>query len=296
LPRAEATAEVLDTVRRDPHLLGQTTTRWTLATIGACCPWLVDRDPATIWQVLDALGIHWKRGKQHVHSPDPDYQAKKAYLAQIQQHVQAHPDRHVLLSLDEVTLFQQPSVAQTWEQQGRHDPLAERSHQKDRCWRVVATLDAASGQVVAWGRTHLSVATLVQFYADLRATYPQAERLYVVQDNWPVHFHPDLRAALEPQDAPWPFYQPANWPTMPHPAALRKWGDWQLPIQLVALPTYASWLNPIEKLWRWLRQTVLHHLRLAQEWSRVKAAVMEFLSQFAGPSPSLLHYVGLAPD
>lgn len=296
LPPAEATADLLAIVRRDPHVLGQETARWTLATIGACCPWLAERDPATIWHVLEALGLHWKRGKQHVHSPDPDYQAKRAYIAQIQQRVQAQPEREVLLYLDEVTLFQQPSVAQTWEQSGRHDPLAERSHQKDRLWRVLATLDAASGRVCAWGRTHLSVATLVHFYAEVRAAYPQAARLYVVQDNWPVHFHPDLRAALEPQEAPWPFYQPANWPTTPSPTALRKWGDWQLPIQLVALPTYASWLNPIEKLWRWLRQTVLHHHHLAQDWPALQEAIMAFFLQFAGPSPSLLHYVGLAPD
>jgi hypothetical protein len=28
-------------------------------------------------------------------------------------------------------------------------------------------------------------------------------------------------------------------------------------LQSVWLPTYAPWLNPIEKLWRWLRQDVL---------------------------------------
>ncbi|MBE2197018.1 MAG: transposase, partial [Anaerolinea sp.] len=31
------------------------------------------------------------------------------------------------------------------------------------------------------------------------------------------------------------------------------------------LPTYASWLNPIEKLWRWLRADVLYNHDLAHD-------------------------------
>ena len=45
-----------------------------------------------------------------------------------------------------------------------------------------------------------------------------------------------------------------------------RWGGWQLPIQLVPLPTYASWCNPIEKLWRQLRQELLHLHRFADRF------------------------------
>ena len=33
-------------------------------------------------------------------------------------------------------------------------------------------------------------------------------------------------------------------------------------IEPVWLPTYAPWLNPIEKLWRWLRQEVRNTILL----------------------------------
>ncbi|MBK9335612.1 MAG: transposase [Lewinellaceae bacterium] len=32
-----------------------------------------------------------------------------------------------------------------------------------------------------------------------------------------------------------------------------------LPVQLHFLPTYASWLNPIEKVWKMLKQDLVHN-------------------------------------
>ena len=42
-------------------------------------------------------------------------------------------------------------------------------------------------------------APLRRSFHAVAAADPQAERLYIALDNWPVHFHPDLRAALPPQ-------------------------------------------------------------------------------------------------
>ena len=66
-----------------------------------------------------------------------------------------------------------------------------------------------------------------------------------------------------------------------------------LPIQLLPLPTYASWCNPIEKLWRWLKQGVLHLHRYANDWQLLKQKTKEFLDQFEQTSADLLRYVGL---
>ena len=70
-------------------------------------------------------------------------------------------------------------------------------------------------------------AKVIQFYKQLDAAYPDVERLLVVQDNRSIHTHADVLGAL------------ARWPR----------------IEPVWLPTYSPWLNPIEKLWRWLRRT-----------------------------------------
>jgi transposase len=59
------------------------------------------------------------------------------------------------------------------------------------------------------------------------------------------------------------------------------------------LPTYAPWLNPIEKLWRWRKGDVLKQHRLAADWHALRQRVNAFLDQFATGSRALLRYVGL---
>ncbi len=92
--------------------------------------------------------------------------------------------------------------------------------------------------------------------------------MYVVQDNWSIHRHPDVVEALT---------------SMPR-------------IEPVWLPTYAPWLNPVEKLWRKLKQEVLHLHRLSEQWERLKQRVAAFLASFSSGSAALLRYVGLLPD
>jgi transposase len=75
-------------------------------------------------------------------------------------------------------------------------------------------------------------------------------------------------------------------------AALTQWPH----LRPVWLPTYAPWLNPIEKLWRWLRQDVLKLHRLVSDWPRLRQRVRDFLDQFQHGSEALLRYVGLLGD
>jgi transposase len=89
----------------------------------------------------------------------------------------------------------------------------------------------------------------------------------LVLDNWPLHTSPVARAAMA-----------------------------QHHITPLYLPTYASWLNPIEKLWRWLRQDIIHLHPQAANLEPLRAQVRQFLDQFANGSAQLLHYVGLPAD
>lgn len=158
----------------------------------------------------------------------------------------------------------------------------------------MAALDVRTGQVHWRRRSQITVATLVAFFRDLVAAY-DGRPVVVVLDNWPVHFHPDLLAALVPQTTPYRLPRPGHWPTEPSAAARTKWGHLHLPIQFLPLPTYAAWLNPIEKLWRWLRQTVVHLHPWADNLTALWLAVAAFLDRFAAGSAALLRYVGLAP-
>lgn len=287
---------MLDVVRRTPRLFGIDRTRWTQASVGEVIPWLADHTPSGIWRVLDDLEVVLKRGRDHVHSPDVAYDAKRAAIAACLDAARESEGKIVALFQDEVTLHRQPSLAPAYAARGRDQPLAARSHRGDATTRIIGTLDALDGRVVCRRRRTLDVPALVGFSRAVVAAYPEAERIDLILDNWPVHFHPDLLVALQPQACPFPFPRPGNWPTEPSDDAVRKWGRLQLPIRLVPLPTYASWLNPIEKLWRWLRQEVVHLHPWADDLPTLYAEADRFLARFAAEAPAcrdLLRYVGL---
>lgn len=272
----------------DPRKHGQRRTRWTLDGLGAVVPEFAGASRSGIWRILARYGLRRKRGRDHIHSPDPRYQEKLSYLATVKARVAAAAGAAVLLYGDEVTYYRQPSIGYGYAEAGRAEPRAERSTRSNGTSRVVGTLDAATGRVISRQQAKIGVPALIRFYRDLVAAYP-GQRIFLVLDNWPVHYHPDVLAALEPQTSPFPFFRPPAWPNEPNPKAKRL----NLPIQLVPLPTYSPWLNPIEKLWRWLKQDVLHLHRSADNVPALRTLVRDFLARFQDGSTDLLRYVGL---
>ena len=243
-------------------------------------------------QLLKRLKISYKRSRDYLHSPDPHYDAKTAWIAQHLEKASQDPERWPFFYFDEVSYSRQPSRARAYEAQGSVQPLARRSYRSDSAFRVLAALNAFTGQVTYRQRSKTNLPCLTGFWYDLRSVYPTAERLYIVLDNWPVHFHPDVLAPLTDQHFPFPVHLSHIWSGLPSKRA--RFDD--LPIQLLQLPTYASWLNPIEKLWRWLKQDQLHLHRLADDWHQLRDQVARFRDQFAEPSPALLRYTVLLPD
>ena len=286
-------------VERDPLVLGHQRARWTLSTLRESLPWLRLTCDSALHRVLERLDIVYKRARRYIRSPDRLYQEKKHYIearkAEVEAAHRSGSGRLVLLYQDEMSYYRQPSLARAYAERGcggRHQALAFESHRSNTRARLVGCLNALTGQVHFRQRSKIGVVQLVAFYQELAAAYPEAETIYVVQDNWPVHFHPGVVKHLARQDWPWPFRAHPDWP---QPAQVVREAV-VLPIQLLCLPTYASWLNPIEKLWRWLRQEVLHLHRLSDAWAELKQRVEAFLEQFIDGSQALLRYVGLLPD
>lgn len=274
-------------IHQSPRQAGQAQTRWTLKALRKTCVWWQGRTLAGVWKVLQRLELHWLRGRDHIHSPDAHYQAKLDWVGLLKDLVQRLPEQHVLLWQDELTYYRQPTLSATWEAAG-DQARAERSYRSNAAWRVVAALNPADGRVHYGQAKHIDLSTLIKFYGQLCDAYPN-QQIWLVQDNWPLHFHPQVLAALQPQESPFLGQVSWSWRTMrpPPPSAV------PLPIQLVPLPTYAPWCNPIEKLWRKLKQDVLHLHPWADDLQVLRQQVALFLEQFAHGSPDLLRYVGL---
>ncbi len=268
----EEVAQLRESLRQSPPAVagqGPAPTRWTLAYQKQALPLWEDYTLSGIWRRLRAWGITYRRGRQAVHSPDPEYEHKRDYVHQCVQEARERPGQTVALYLDELSYYRQPSVAPCWwdPHGGSTQPLGRLSHRSNTVGRVVGALNAATGQVLSAQGSKIGVRKLCQFYEQLRAAYPQAQRICLIQDNWPVHFHPQVQAAAQAAG-----------------------------IEMVRLPTYAPWLNPIEKLWRKLKQEVLHMHRLSDEWEQLQQRVEDYLAAFASGSKDLLHYVGLLPE
>jgi transposase len=249
-----------------PTAKGPPPSRWTLRAVRASFPWLKEYTLSGVWRLLRRYDLHIRAAQVRQHSPDPDYVAKVDHLLECLRDAAAHPTEVVLVFLDEMGYYRWPAEGRSWGPAAPEaPPLADREGPNNKQWRVIGALNALSGRVdyldaYIIGREKLSV-----FYRQLVAAYPDAKRIYVVQDNWSIHAHPDVQAALS-----------------------------ELPqIEVVWLPTYAPWLNPIEKLWRWLREQVLTLHRLAGDWHALRERVNAFLNQFAEEAQVLLHYVGL---
>ena len=224
-------------------------------------------------------------------SPDDAYEAKCQILQTIRRQALKNNPNGVLLYQDEVSYESEPSLAKAYGAEGNRQPKASHRPSNQHKARIAGAMDAQTGEVQYLQSEKIGRKELITFYEQLVETWPD-QRLYMVQDNWPVHFHPQVMETLETQISPWTFWIPDNWPN--NKEAIQH--DGPLPIQIVRLPTYAPWLNPIEKLWRWLKQNVIHMHELADDWSKLKRKVISFLDRFQTGSQQLLKYTGLLPD
>ncbi len=239
--------------------------RWSLNVVRAHFDWLADYTLSGVWRVLQKLDMQWKHGYVRQWSPDPEYADKLAYLEKCLKQVAKDPTRFALLFLDEMGYHRWPSAARDWIARSAGAPLAEHGAVNNQQWRVIAALNAYSGRVSYLQNYIVGRQQVITFHEQLHERYRRFEQVFVVEDNWNVHTHPDVHAAV---------------------AGLPR-------LERVWLPTYASWLNPIEKLWRWTRQRILHHHDMSDRWPELRQRVAAFFDQFADGSRALLRYVGL---
>jgi putative transposase len=234
-----------------------------------CTPLAGVNTQSGIWQRLKRWDIRWKRGRLQVTSPDPGYASKLQAIAQALQRAKAQPAQVSLLYADETTCYRQPFAGPSWHEQGpagHNQPSAQQAHCKNSVRRVVGTLDALTGRVIYQANTKIGVFALAAFLKQVRQAYGSERDLVLIWDNWPIHFLDKVLASAKEQR-----------------------------IDLLLLPTYAPWTNPIEKLWRKLKQEILCMHKHSQDWQLLQEQVHTFLKSYDRPAPDLLHYVGLAP-
>nr|WP_307961654.1 transposase [Salinispora arenicola] len=109
----------------------------------------------------------------------------------------------------------QPRPGRAWRPQG-HPCDSEPPTPATTAWHMIAALDLATGRRHYRIRDRKRWREFLSFLKTLRRRRPD-DRLYLICDNFSPHKHPEVRA----------------WSAANH-------------VELVFLPTYASWLNWIE--------------------------------------------------
>jgi len=251
-------------LHQSPRRYGVSRTRWRLQDVGKALKWLEGCSEPGIYKILKRLGFSRKRAMNFIHSPDPDYHRKWKAILQAFEEAVNYPDEVVFVFLDEFSYYRQPTLACAYHATGKTLPHACQVVRSNTRTRLIAVLNGLTGKVIYLQRSKIGVQALQEFYQQVRAEYPHAKTIYVVQDNWPVHKLPEVMQSMQDNH-----------------------------VTPLFLPTYASWLNPIEKLWHWLKQDILHLHTLASDLGTLRSQVRDFLDGFAAGSDPLLRYVGL---
>lgn len=176
-----------------------------------------------------------------------------------------HPGEVVLLFTDEASFYRQPSQAWLWASMGRIQPRLRYSHRANTLMRVVGLLEAVKARVHVWDFPSVTADRLARCFKQIGSLYPEAQKLFLVLDNWPVHTHPKVQEAMAKEPR----------------------------LQVIFLPTYAPWLNRIEKLWRWVKQQVTHTHPWCDDFRLFRQQVLAEFQRLASGSPQLKRYCGL---
>jgi len=178
-----------------------------------------------LWRILRERGIRFQHHKTWKASPDPDFEAKKDRVLDL---YAQPPEGSRVLCLDEFgPLNLQPRLGRGWHPM-KHPARFRATYRRTAGVRhLLAAYDPATGRMYGHIRSTKTWREVRELLRSLRARFD--EHLIVVLDNFSPHHKRELRDWAAAHD-----------------------------IELVYLPTYASWLNLIECQFQALRRFALN--------------------------------------
>lgn len=251
---ADARATLRRTLAESPTEQGYPHTVWTVPLLARHLHRVVGLvlSASTLRRLLHALGYVWRRAKlgpAPVH--DPDTAARLAAIEAVQAEA-ARPDAALHMCYEDETHVQLlPLVRAMWRPRGRPQPIPTPG--TNRKFSIFGALDAVTG---AWHYRMCERACgdeFVAFLEHLCDAYPTG-RIVLVLDNAGIHFCRCVQAWLEG-----------------HPR-----------VALLPLPRYSPHLNPVEHVWKVLKDAVAAN-RACTDLEALQQRVQHFFAQFQHP-------------
>jgi len=193
----------------------------------------------TLRTLLQQAGLSWKKGKKLLAKANPEKRAQfvEEFQALYERMVQGEVR---IIYIDEIHLHQDLDVGYTWAPKGK--PAWRQSTSPSLSQRInwYGAYDFSAGRTFIWHEGKCNGENTVHFLQRLSTWLHESApkggaakggaQVVIIWDGASYHRSQRVRAAAQ-----------------------------RLGFELVALPGYSPDLNPIEGLWKWLREDVTHN-------------------------------------
>jgi transposase len=201
-----------------PDTQGVALTRWSLPRLAdhLADEQIVDVSAAHLGRLLADAGLSFQRTRTWKASPDPDFEAKAARVLELK--AAPPPDGGAVIAFDQMgPISLRPMAGAGWAPRGMPERQRATYHRRHGTRYVFGAYDVHNDRLRVRLRPRRRGSDNLVFLAQIRAAVPARRRIYWIQDNLSANWTPDIRSF----------------------AASNR-------IELVATPTYASYLNPVE--------------------------------------------------
>lgn len=208
---------VVAVARARPDTQGVALTRWSIDKLARHLAeqQIAVISPTALRGLLEAAGLSFQRTRSWKWSPDPDFKAKAQRVLALYR--EPPPDGPVVC-FDEMGPIQLiPHQGAGWTLVGRPERHRATYNRKGGTRYFFGAYDVHADRLTGRLRAHKSARDVLGFLQTVRMRYPARRRIHLVMDNLSTHWTNDIRGWAADSN-----------------------------VELVATPTYASFLNRIE--------------------------------------------------
>ncbi len=245
-------------VQRSPKDFGWLRSRWSTELLALVINRLFDvtLHRSTLHRYLRQADMVWRRAAPTLKIKDPHYEEKRLVIDQaLAQEQTAHP----VFYQDEVDIDLNPKIGADWMPKGQQKRIATPGQNQKHY--LAGALHSGTGRVHYVSGSSKSSDLFISLLETLRRTYRRAKTITLVADNYIIHKSRKVERRLGEKPK----------------------------FRLLFLPMYSPWLNPIERLWLSLHETITRNHQCRYMWQLLKqvAQFMNAASLFPGNQQGL---------
>jgi transposase len=213
--------------------------------------WSVDYSIAGLTQWLKRHGFSYKKPK--LVPGKADLEQQKQWIAAYEQLKAQLPANETICFIDGVHPTHNVQLGYGWIKKGV-EKLVPANSGRSRL-NLTGALDIISHDVVVQEDKMLNADATIRFFRKLEESWPDKERIHVFCDNARYYRNKNVTAYLQ-----------------------------RSRVELHFLPPYSPNLNPIERLWKWMKEVVVYNTYY-EEFEDFRKAIRGFFTTLNGLDP-----------